>query len=100
MLKVNGLYGLLAILLWELAAGREPCVEIGQRLNEYLPCVRHLKAPDLLVLTSTNQLDPGIALYNPEYNLKAKQPLRFTSKWLLMNERETRLELATLSLGS
>ena len=32
--------------------------------------------------------------------IKTNQPLRFASKWLAMNERETRFELATLSLGS
>ena len=39
-------------------------------------------------------------LYAPKYAPKAKQPLSNKAKWLLINERETRFELATLSLGS
>ena len=31
---------------------------------------------------------------------QAKQPLTLSHKWLFLDERETRLELATLSLGS
>ena len=38
-------------------------------------------------------------LYAPKYAPKAKQPLSNEAKWLLINERETRFELATLSLG-
>ena len=39
-------------------------------------------------------------LFKPLFKPKAKQPLSFVAKWLLINERETRFELATLSLGS
>jgi hypothetical protein len=39
-------------------------------------------------------------LCNLSCNPKAKQPPSKKAKWLLINERETRLELATLSLGS
>lgn len=60
-MKVNGQYGHLAILLWGLPTGREPRVEIEQRLDE--TCVQYLKEPDLLVLTTTNQVDPGTAFY-------------------------------------
>ena len=41
-----------------------------------------------------------MALYAPTYAPKTNQPLNIAVKWLLINERETRFELATLSLGS
>ena len=39
-------------------------------------------------------------LFKPTFKPEAKQPPSNEAKWLLINERETRFELATLSLGS
>ncbi len=61
MWKVSGLYGQLVGLLWWLPASKGPCVAIGQRLDQ--TCVQRVKEPAFLVLTSPNQLDPGVTFY-------------------------------------